>query len=230
MTLHLALFELKLLLRRRITAFSVFGVPVLMCAMTWFSKEGMPPDRWGSLLGSQFIIVMMLSVYMVSTTVFTARRQALVLKRLRTTELTDNDIYIGVGAPIALVGTVQTVVFFGFCLAVGAPMPGNVLLVLVGVLAGVAVGMLGGIATAAFSRSVEATQVTAVPVLMAGVGGLILVQTHEFGGLLPVVGAGELVTKGWSGGSPVIGAAGCVLWLVVFGAVAVRYFRWEPRA
>lgn len=235
MTIHLALTELKLLLRKRITAFSVLAVPVLVCAMAWFSDRGLPDEQWGAVLGTRFVVLLLLSVFMVSTTVFTARRQSLVLQRLRTSELSDRGIYLGLGVPIVFIGLVQVIVYFGFCLAIGAPMPADPGVVLLGLLLGVAVALLSGIATAAFSRSVEATQITAVPVMMAAIAGVFMLQSSTdavatAGAYLPVVGPGDLVAKGWSGGEdPLLGLAGTLPWLAVFVVVAAKVFRWEPR-
>jgi ABC-2 type transport system permease protein len=231
MTVHLALTELKLLLRNKITALSVLTTPLMLCALAWFTNRGTTADQWSSAMGSRFVLLVLLSVYLVSTVVFTARRQSLVLQRLRTSELSDEGIYLGIGAPIVLVGLTQTLLYFGFCLAIGAPLPADPLLVLLGVVLGIAVGLLAGICTAAFSRSVEATQVTATPVVMVGVGGLAMLGSGiPAGALLPIVGPGDLVTKGWSGaGDQLYGLSATALWLLVFGVVALKMFRWEPR-
>ncbi|TCO65328.1 ABC transporter permease [Actinocrispum wychmicini] len=234
MTFHLAWTELRLLLRKRITAYSVLAAPVLLCAMAWFADRTQPTEAWAGTMGSRFVLLMVISVYLVSTTVFTARRQSLVLKRLRTSELTDTAIYLGIGAPMMVVGLAQTIVYFGFCLAVGAPLPSNPAVVLVGVILGIAVALLAGIATAAFSRSVEVTQITAIPVMLAAIAGMVMVQSSNdvvstIGTFLPVVGPGHLVTEGWSNGNALLGVAATVPSLILFVAVALKAFRWEPR-
>jgi ABC-2 type transport system permease protein len=235
MTVHLALTELKLLLRKRITAFSVLAVPLLVCALAWFADRGLPDEQWGAAVGTRFVVLLLMSVFMVSTTVYTARRQSLVLQRLRTSELSDRGVHLGIGAPIVLIGLVQVLVYFGFCLAIGAPLPADPDIVLLGLVLGVAVSLLAGIATAAFSRSVEATQVTAVPVMMAAIAGVFMARSSTeavatAGVYLPMVGPGDLVAKGWSGGEdPLLGLSGTAPWLAVFLLVAIKLFRWEPR-
>jgi ABC-2 type transport system permease protein len=234
MTVHLALMELRLLVRKKVTAYSVLAVPALLCAIAWFLDRQQPTEAWADTLGSRFVMLMALSVFLVSTTVFTARRQSLVLQRLRTSELTDTGAYLGIGAPMVVVGLAQTLIYLGFCLAIGAPMPSNPAAVLVGVVLGVAVALLAGIATAAFSRSVEVTQITALPVVMAAMAGMIMFQldnhvTAVIGTFLPLVGPGYLITHGWTGDNVLLGLAGTLPWLVIFGLVAIRAFRWEPR-
>ena len=82
----LSTVELRLLLRRRITAFSVVVVPLGLAALTLFGQRPDDPALWGRLLSTNFLLLTMLSAYLVSLTVFTARRQSRVLKRLRTSE------------------------------------------------------------------------------------------------------------------------------------------------
>ncbi|MFD1052556.1 hypothetical protein ACFQ1S_46675, partial [Kibdelosporangium lantanae] len=133
MTTHLAMTELRLLVRKKITAYSVLVVPLLLCALAWFIDREQPSEAWADTFGGRFIMLMVLSVYLVSTTVFTARRQSLVLQRLRTSELGNTGIYLGIGAPMVVVGLAQTLIYFGFCVAVGAPMPSNPAAVVAGV-------------------------------------------------------------------------------------------------
>ncbi|MBP2322452.1 ABC-2 type transport system permease protein [Kibdelosporangium banguiense] len=234
MVVHLALFELRLLLRKRITAVSVLAVPIGVCALAWLQYRGMAASEWPSSLGFTATMMLLFSVFLVSTTVFTARRQSLVLQRLRTSELSDNGVFAGVSVPIMLVGLVQLVVFFAFCIAIGAPSPSRPLFVLLGLILGLVLALLAGIATAAFSRSVEVTQITAMPVLLAGMAGMFMVpQTDSvvstIGTLLPFAGIGELITKGWAGSTPSLALASSLVWLLILGFTAARYFKWEPR-
>lgn len=239
---HLLLMELKLLLRRRITALSVVGVPVLLAALLLFGDRPEDLAGWGKVLGSNVLLLTVLSTYLVSLTVFTARRQSLVLKRLRTSSLSDPAIFASVLAPVVVVGLGQTVAFLVFSVAVGAPAPSSPGLLVAGVVLCVAVASALGVATACLSRSVEATQVTGTPVTLAAVAGVFLAQSSSDAAAasalaLPLTGPADLVTRGWSPGLsigdvpvPPLDVAAAVLWLVVAGLVISRAFRWEPRA
>jgi ABC-2 type transport system permease protein len=234
MVVHLALFELRLLLRKRITAVSVVVFPLGLCALAWLQFRGLPAQEWPAGLGLTFTMMLLLSVFLVSTTVFTARRQSLVLQRLRTSELSDNGVFAGIAGPIMLVGVVQLLIYFAFCIAIGAPAPAQVGSVVLGLVLGVPFAMTAGIATAAFSRSVEVTQITSIPVLLAGMIGLFMVPSKDpvistVGTFMPFAGPGELVTQGWAGSFPLPALASSLAWLLVLGFVAKRYFRWEPR-
>jgi ABC-2 type transport system permease protein len=234
MIVHLALFELKLLLRKRITAVSVLIVPLAICAMGWLQFRSLTAAEWPGRLGLTYVLLLMLSVFLVSTTVFTARRQSLVLQRLRTSELSDNGVFAGISLPIMVVGLGQTVVFLGFCLAIGAPVPSHPLYVLLGLLLGVPFAMAAGIVTAAFSRSVEVTQITSIPVVLAGMAGLFMVEAPNtvvagVGMFLPFSGPGQLITRGWSGASATLALISTLAWLTLLGLAAHRFFKWEPR-
>lgn len=238
---YLLLMELRLLLRKRITAFSVIGVPVALAAFTLFGDKPQDSAMWGRVLASNVLLLAVLSTYLVCLTVFTARRQSLVLKRLRTSSLSDTAIFAGVLAPVAVVGLVQTVAFLGLAVAVGAPVPESPVPLVVGVVLCVAVATALGVATACLSRSVEATQVTGAPVAMAAVAGVFLTGTSSnaavLGLALPLAGPADLVARGWSAGVVVedvpvvpLDLASAVLWFAVAGVVVSRAFRWEPRS
>lgn len=239
---HLLLVELKLLLRKRITAFSVLAVPLGLAAMTLFGSRPSAPADWGRMLASNVLLLSTLSTYLVSLTVFTARRQSLVLKRLRTSSLSDPAIFAGVVGPVVLVGLAQAVVYLVFCVAVGAPAPVAPGFVVAGVVLCVAVATALGVATACLSRSVEATQVTGAPVAMAAVAGIFLTSSDSSAAVvsglaLPLTGPTDLVARGWSAGLtlpdvPVVplDLAAAVLWLIIAGVVVSRAFRWEPRS
>lgn len=98
-----------------------------------------------------------------------------------------------------------------------------------------------GMAIAAVSRSVEATPVTAFPVIVATLAGRFMQDPPDAPGvMLPLIGPADLVAKGWSGHGagatlasvPALlpGLSSTSLWAVVFAAVIGRFFRWEPRA
>lgn len=240
---HLSTVELRLLLRRKTTAVSVVLVPLGLAALTHFGTR--PPDvaEWGGLLARNFLLLMILSVYMVSLTVFTARRQSLVLKRLRTSELRDGEVLAGVVGPVVLVGLAQTLGYYAFCLAIGAPIPAAPGLLALGIALALVTATAMGVATACLTRSVEATQLTGVPPLIAALAGMFLTATGVSGptivGLaMPLAGPVDLVAKGWGAPGALVAdvpvvpldLASTVLWLTVAGVLFNRLFRWEPRA
>ncbi len=240
--LTLSLVELKLLLRGKVTAFSVVVVPLGLAVLTLFGDRPATAAAWAELLSTNFLLLMMLSVFLVSMTVFTARRQSLVLKRLRTSALADHRILLGVLGPVLLIGLAQTAGYAGFCLLTGAPAPENPPLVVLGVVLGVLVATALGVATACLSRSVEATQLTSAPVVVAVVGSLFLTAAPSpalvaAGVSMPLTGAADLVAKGWAGAGAVVpdvpvaalDIGSSVLWCAVAAVVFRRCFRWEPR-
>lgn len=241
--LRLGLVEARILFRRKITVFSAAVLPLGLCLLTWFNRD-IPAQRWGNLIGMRVVLLLLVSIFLTSATVYTARRQALVLKRLRTSDLTDTGVIGGITAPIVLLGLVQMLVYLGFCVAIGAPVPQRPLLVLLGVVLGVALTVAAGMATAALSKSVEATQITAFPVLIAAMAGSFMRASGQpavaaAGVGMPLVGPANLISKGWSGTdagaswsalpTPLLGLASTLLWTVVFGLIIRTSFHWEPR-
>lgn len=245
MTMRHGVLEIRLLFRRKTTAFAASVLPIGLCVMTWFTVRNHEPESWGSLVSDRFVMLMLLSVFMASMTVYTARRQSLVLKRMRTSELTDAGVITAVTMPVVTMGVVQVLVYVVFCLVVGAPMPVHPWLLLLGLVSGVLMTVAAGMAVAAVSRSVEATTITAFPVIVATLAGLFMQDAPDVsvvvsGVMLPLIGPADLVAKGWSGHDagatltsvPALmpGLASTLLWAVVFAAVIARFFRWEPRA
>jgi ABC-2 type transport system permease protein len=240
--LALAVVELRLLLRKKLTAFSVVAMPAGLVALTLFGQQ--PPDAagWADLLSRNLLLLLTLSVYLVSLMVFTARRQSLVLKRLRTSALSDRQIMLGVLGPVMVVGLAQTVGYFAVCLLAGAPAPAEPLVVLLGVVLGVLGATALGVATACLSRSVEATQLTSTPVVMASFAGLFLTAATSptlaaVGVAMPLMGPADLIAKGWAEAGAAVAdvpvvpldVASSVLWLAVAGVMVSRLFHWEPR-
>ncbi|MGO1056224.1 ABC transporter permease [Crossiella sp. CA198] len=238
----LGLTELKLLLRKKINAASVLGVPVAMCVVAYSNDRPDTAAGWGSMFAHSFMIVLLVSTFLVSTTVFTARRQSLVLKRMRTAEITDAALIAGMVTPLIVVTLAQMLGYLAFCVAIGAPLPENPLLALGGILLGAAIALLAGAATASLSSSVEVTQITAMPLLVAALGGMIATfadsdLARTLGMLMPLNGPTDMLAKGWGGGGAgiqlpeiaLILPAGIALSAVVLGVITVRFYKWEPR-
>ncbi|MGR6921790.1 ABC transporter permease [[Actinomadura] parvosata] len=203
------------------------GLPTLMRHVT----AGGVADA-AALAHASLSILLAITAFMNITVALTARRDQLVLKRLRSTRLTDGQLLLG---QIASTAT-QTVALIVVCtvavrFAAGVPLPANPLAFAAVTIAGSAVmSLLGAAYTAAIPRSELAAAYT-MPVFLvaavaAGAMGPIPVPSwlRPVLDLLPTtavvdaVRTGELVV-------PFLALAG---WTAA-GLVALRWFRWEPR-
>ncbi|SFN87987.1 ABC-2 type transport system permease protein [Pseudonocardia ammonioxydans] len=246
---RLAPIEARLLLRRRTTAFGVLSGPLVMIFFALVARPD-SPQGWGVLAGLGAFVGMLIAVYTTAATVFTLRRESGALARLRTTELTGPGIVAGTGAPLLVIGVVQTVLICGVYVALGAPLPANPVLLLAALLLGGAFCVAAGALTSTFSRSAESVQFTASPLLLVGAVAVNVLGTGVDGPLrgilllVPGTPVADLVGLAWAGGA-VGGAAdgaavgGVPSWLfglgvtVVWTAVAVlgttARWRWTPR-
>jgi ABC-2 type transport system permease protein len=249
----LARAELLLLLRNKTALFSAFVLPLgLIGLAAGVRVEGSGLSVKAFLITSLLGFVLLAAVYYNLVTAYVARREDLVLKRLRAGELTDREILAGVAAPAIAVALVQCVLA-GVAGAVflGLPVPVNAVLLVVAVAGGMVVFVLLAAASAAFTRTAELAQVTTLPVLMACLlgSGLMLPletlpdQVANILRALPLTPVVDLLRLGWVGttgaAAPadfagVLGPAArplglLAVWLIL-GTVAVRrWFRWEPR-
>ncbi|WP_329051676.1 ABC transporter permease [Streptomyces violaceus] len=185
---------------------------------------------------------LLFAVYSSLVSVFTARREELVLKRLRTGEMRDAEVLAGAALPAVVTGFVQCVLLAVGCtvlLDLGAPSAPH--LAVLGLLLGLSSSVTLAALTASFTRTVESAQVTTLPVLMItmlGSGVIVplellpdrLASVCEVLPLTPVI---TLVRGGWSGdlsGTEALTAiATAVAWTVVAVFAVRRWFRWEPR-
>ncbi|MFB4264525.1 ABC transporter permease [Nonomuraea sp. GTA35] len=204
------------------------GLPTLMRHVTAGGVAGA-----AALAQSSISILLAITAFMNIAVALTARRDQLVLKRLRSTRLTDGQLLLG---QIASTAT-QTVVLIVVCAvavryAAGVPLPANpVAFATVTIAGSVVMSLLGAAYTAAIPRAELAAAYT-MPVFLvaavsAGAMGPIPVPSwlRPALDLLPTtvvvdaVRTGEVV-------APLLVLAG---WAVV-GFVALRlWFRWEPR-
>jgi ABC-2 type transport system permease protein len=182
------------------------------------------------------------AVYTPLVSAFVARREELVLKRLRTGELGDAEILTGTALPAVGLGLAQSLLLAAACTALldtGAPKAPY--LTVLGLLLGLVLSAALAALTASFTRTAESAQVTALPlVLVSMMGSGMAIPTEVMPDrlasvceLLPLSPATRLVRAGWTGDLSAYGALGTLATALAWTVVAVfavgRWFRWEPR-
>ncbi|MBQ0847633.1 ABC transporter permease [Streptomyces sp. BH-SS-21] len=243
----LARAELTLLSRSRATFFAAVFVPLILPLSLRSTVEDMDLKGSGLSVGSVILpsavgFSLLFAVYSSLVSVYAARREELVLKRLRTGELRDAEILMGAAVPSVLIGLVQSLVLTFACAALmDVGTPEAPLLAVLGLLLGLVMWPALAAVTASFSRSVEGAQVAAMPLLlvsMIGSGTVVpfevmpdrLAAVCELLPLSPVI---TLIRGGWAGNLSAyetLGALATALAWIVLAVFAVhKWFRWEPR-
>ncbi|MFF4707370.1 ABC transporter permease [Streptomyces sp. NPDC001288] len=182
------------------------------------------------------------AVYTPLVSAFVARREELVLKRLRTGEPADAEILAGTALPALCLGLAQALVLATGCaVLLGAGAPKAPYLTLLGLLLGLLLSAALAALTSAVTRTTESAQVTALPlVLVSMLGSGIALPTAVLPdrvasvcAYLPLSPAVRLVRAGWTGELGAAQTTGTILVALAWTAVAVfavrRWFRWEPR-
>jgi ABC-2 type transport system permease protein len=251
--LALASAEIRLLLRNRTAAvYSVLAPVLLLGSVAAIAvSNGMELDG-PTLIADAIGITLIFVAYYNLVTTFVARREELVLQRMRTGELTDGEILLGTAVPTLFVTVVQIVVVGVGVVVLGRwSAPVDVVLPLLALLGGGALMVVLAAASTSFTRTVEAAQFTTLPMVLAAtlLSGLLVqlsgfpeqaAQVFRFLPLTPVIELSRLglVGETWSGHAvdtagawaaaplPLAVLAG---WLVVGAVVARRVFRWAPR-
>ncbi|PSM39278.1 hypothetical protein C6Y14_33055 [Streptomyces dioscori] len=243
----LARAELTLLARSRATFFAAVFVPLILPLSLRSTVEDMDLKGSGLSVGSVILpsaigFSLLFAVYSSLVSVYAARREELVLKRLRTGELRDAEILMGAAVPSVLIGLVQSLVLTAACAALmDVGTPEAPLLAVLGLLLGLMMWPALAAVTASFSRSVEGAQVAAMPLLLISMVGSGTVVPFEvmpdrlarFCELLPLSPVITLIRGGWAGNlstSETLGALATALAWIVLAVFAVhKWFRWEPR-
>jgi len=243
----LARAELALLGRTKTTLFTALFAPLLLPFSLSSTVEQMDLKGAGLSVGSVVLpssigFSLLFAVYSSLVTVYAARREELVLKRLRTGELRDAEILAGAALPSAAIALVQCLALTVACtvlLDVGAPAAPH--LAVLGLLLGLAMWPPLAAVTASFSRSVEGAQMAAtLPMMLSLLGSGTffpleimpdkLARACELLPLTPVI---TLIRGGWTGdlsAHDTVGALATAVAWTVFAVFAVgRWFRWEPR-
>jgi ABC-2 type transport system permease protein len=251
----LARAEGVLLRRNRIALLTALALPVAMVYLLKASGVLASAGSLGAgagLLTGLTAFALLLPVYYNLVTAMVARREELVLKRLRTGEATDAEILAGTAAPAIAIAWAQVAVAAIAAVAIfGMDAPANIALVLAALVLGTAVFALLAAVSTAMTRTVEAAQVTTLPVLLVPLvfSGLLfplsvlrepLRSVAQALPLTPVVELTRLGLTGTAAGGHHLGlaagfgaAAGPVLvlaaWIGAGAWAARRWFRWEPR-
>lgn len=243
----LARAELTLLGRSKGTLFAALFVPFVIPLSMKQAAEGMDLKGTGLSVGTVVLpsalgFSLLFAVYSALTAVYVARREELVLKRLRTGELRDHEILVGAALPSVVIGIVQSLVLIAGCAALldaGAPSAPH--LVVLGIAAGLVMFAALAAVTGSFARSVESAQVLAMPMIFVSMLGSGLFVPFEVMPdklaavceLLPLSSVIELVRGGWaghlSGGDVLAAVATAVAWTLLSVFAVRRWFRWEPR-
>lgn len=252
-TLVLAGAETRLLVRNRTALVNSVLLPLLLVAAVPALGAGDAAAAAGPqlLVAAVGVTLVFLTYYNLVTT-FVARRQELVLQRMRTGELTDVEVLVGTAAPTLLVTLGQVALVTAGVAVIGEwAAPVDVVLPLVALLGGAALMVLLALASTAFTRTPESAQITTLPLVMAttALSGLLYPlsalpdQVAAVARLLPLTPVVELARLGLAGRTAdgdVVDLAGAwaaapvplaVLagWLVVGALVVPRVFRWAPR-
>jgi ABC-2 type transport system permease protein len=248
-----ALVRMELLLLRRNMTASVMSVVTPMVIGVVLVSGNYDTD--GAVAKTAGVIAMMavFSVHHHLVTAYAARRQEMVLKRLRAGLPKDATILVGAASSTLLVFLLQAVVLVGYGMVVhDLPLPVNPVTMLLAVLLGSAV--LGALAAvlSAVTRSSEAAMLTTLPtvgIFLMSPGVLLPFGTmppvvEDIAMYLPMSPFTEVLRTSWlgyeTGGGADLGLLGTTVaalpwlgvllaWLAISAWLTKRYFRWEPR-
>ncbi|MYV65058.1 ABC transporter permease [Streptomyces sp. SID2131] len=239
--------ELTLLLRNRNNLFIALLMPLLMVfllrsSLTQLDEDALPMGSGAATLIGGTGMVLLLVAYMSLVSALVARREELVLKRLRTGEASDAEILTGCALPATAITLVQCAVLTaGGITVLDVPAPARPDLLLLGVVAAIALLAAVAALTTVITRSVESAGLTTLPLFLISCFGSGLFVPRDalpplaadLCGLLPLSGVMEFVRAGWLGtaqAESLLGAGlNTVAWGVLTGWAVRRWFRWEPR-
>ncbi|MGW3217008.1 ABC transporter permease [Streptomyces parvus] len=243
----LARAELILLIRNRSAIFVALVLPIVMIFSIRASLEqidlaGTGLSVAGAALTGGIGIVLVQVVYMNLVTGYVTRREELVLKRLRTGEVTDREILISTALPSVALAVLQSVLLVvAGAIAFDLSAPKRPELFLLGLLVGFVMMSALAATTSAVTRTVQTSQLTTLPLFFVSLfASGIFVPLDVFPDklaavfeLLPLTGVMTLVRHGWLGGvegGDLVTAVVAALAWTVFAVFAVRrWFRWDPR-
>lgn len=247
----LATAETRELLRNKVALFNSLGLPLVMgLIVLGFDSEALPIGVYFPIMVTGTAILFV--VYYTLVTAVVARRESLLLKRLRSGEADDATILSGIALPFVVVTFVQYLIAVALAAALfDAKL--SILTVVAGlgvIVAAVAFAAMA-VASSSFTRTVEHAQISTLPIILVPLvfSGMMFplafmpdpMRTFaEFMPLTPVV---ELMHLGIGGittdGEAVSGIDGLVHTIrpllvlvgwILLGAWFTRRMVWEPRS
>ena len=252
-TTHLARWNAVLLSRNKLALMYGAVLPLTSLLLLLTGERG---DRSVGAAAATGVLLLagLFPVYYNILSQFVSRRDELVLKRLRTGEVRDSELLLGIALPGVAVAVAVCAIAVPVAVALGQPLPVNPVLYAAGVV--LAGAMFAALAywTAAWTRSAEAAQLTSMPVLLLAAAGPIGVSLNGLSEVVrqvilwtPGAAMTQLVRIGWFGfdgtdaTTSTLGFAGTwgpalqpvavlVAWTVVGLYLARRSMRWEPRS
>ncbi|WP_448610542.1 ABC transporter permease [Geodermatophilus sp. URMC 60] len=247
----LAAAETRLLARNRTAVVNSVITPLLLVAAVPVLGIGAGEGGHGLLTTAVGVTLVFLTYYNLVTT-YVARREDLVLQRLRTGELSDGQVLVATAVPTLLVTVGQLVLVAAGVAVLGEwRAPADVVLPVLAVLLGAVLMVALATASTTFTRTPESAQITTLPVVIVATAlsglffplGVLPDGLGQVARLLPVTPVVELVRLGLAGrtwdGTAVAGAElweaalgplGTLLaWIVIAGFATARWFRWAPR-
>ncbi|WP_431995145.1 ABC transporter permease [Streptomyces griseoflavus] len=243
----LARAELTLLGRAKGTLFAALFVPLVLPVSAREAAGEMDLAEAGLTIGTVVLpaaigFSLLFAVYSALVGSLVARREELVLKRLRTGELRDAEILAGSALPAAATGLVQSLLLAAGCFVLlDMAAPPAVYLSVLGLLLGLVMCVGLAAVTASFTRTSESAQVTPMPLMFLSVmaSGMMVpleILPDKIAAvceLLPLTPVMTLVRGGFTGdlsSGEALGATAVALAWIAFTVFAVRgWFRWEPR-
>ncbi|GAA2870043.1 hypothetical protein GCM10010472_29230 [Pseudonocardia halophobica] len=223
--------ELKLILRNRTMLTSVLVVPLALGVFLTFSQIDAPTY----VVAMQIVFALGMGVYVGGTQTLVARRQSRVLKRFRTSGISDGGLLVGTVGPAAVLALAQLILFGVFDVVAGLPAPSAPLALLLAVLGGLALVTTAALATAIVTPSAERAQITTLPLFFVVVGSAVIIAVIPAGGwpdilaLLPGGAIGALSRVAYGAPWTPYALVSLVAWPVLFGWLATRNFRWDAR-
>ena len=251
-TLALAGAETRLLLRNRTAVVNSVLLPLFLVAFVPVAGLGGDGPLGPRLAVTAFAVTLVFLTYYNLVTTYVARREELVLQRMRSGELTPVEVLLGTATPTLLVTVVQVVLVLAGTAVIGEwSAPVDVVLPLLALFGGMALMTLLAAASTSFTRTAESAQITTLPlVVLASVTSGVLVPLAAFPDqvaqamrLTPIEPIVELARLGlagetwtgrtvdWAGAWAAAPQPLLVLaaWIAVAAVVASRVFAWAPR-
>lgn len=169
--LSLAQAETRPLIRNRTALFNSLLLPILLVVFVYqLGTLDQPGVNAGARLITTMAVTALLFVtYYNLVTTYVARREELVLKRMRTGEIGDLTILAGSAVPTVLVSVLQiAMVSIAVPFLTDLDPPVNLLLPVLGLVLGTIMFALLAAASTAITRNSETAQITTLPVVMIG--------------------------------------------------------------